>query len=126
MDRSKFWDRIAKRYARQPISDQAMYEKKLALTQRYMTEQSNVLEFGCGTGATALIHAPKVKHLLAIDFSKKMIEIAVQKASESQPPNLEFSCTTLFDLQCDDERGRHRQGEGPQEGQKGQRQRLII
>ena len=95
---SKFWDRLANRYSRQQISDPAMYEKKLAMTQSHLTEECNVLEFGCGTGSTALIHAPKVKHLLAIDFSTKMIEIAKEKARESQVSNLEFRCATLSDL----------------------------
>lgn len=103
MDRSKFWDRLANRYSKQPISDPATYEKKLDLTQRYLTEESNVLEIGCGTGSTALVHAPKVKHLLAIDFSKNMIDIAKRKFSESQVSNLDFRVATLFDLPDDDE-----------------------
>jgi cyclopropane fatty-acyl-phospholipid synthase-like methyltransferase len=34
-----------------------------------------VLEFGCGTGSTAIVHAPHVKELRAIDISEKMIGI---------------------------------------------------
>ena len=34
MDRSvKFWDRIAEGYAKQPIADEASYQKKLQVTQ---------------------------------------------------------------------------------------------
>ena len=39
-----------------------------------------VLEFGCGTGGTAIIHAPYVKHIRAIDISGNMIAIAKGKA----------------------------------------------
>jgi len=38
------------------------------------------LEFGCGTGSTALLHASFVKHMTATDISDEMIEIAKQKA----------------------------------------------
>ncbi len=31
---------------------------------------------GCGTGTTALIHAPFVKHITGIDISPNMLEIA--------------------------------------------------
>lgn len=40
-----------------------------------------VLEFGCGTGTTALAHAAYVRHILAIDIADRMIEIARQNAS---------------------------------------------
>jgi cyclopropane fatty-acyl-phospholipid synthase-like methyltransferase len=39
-----------------------------------------LLEFGCGTGGTAIIHAPHVKHIRAIDISPRMIEIAKSRA----------------------------------------------
>ncbi|MEM9841084.1 MAG: SAM-dependent methyltransferase, partial [Pseudomonadota bacterium] len=65
-DKAKFWDRIAEKYARQPISNQKAYEIKLDLTREYFTPQSNVLEFGCGTGSTAILHAPYVAHIHAI------------------------------------------------------------
>ena len=35
-----------------------------------------VLEFGCGTGSTALTLAPNVRHIQATDVSPKMLEIA--------------------------------------------------
>ncbi|HEY5622924.1 MAG TPA: class I SAM-dependent methyltransferase, partial [Gammaproteobacteria bacterium] len=70
----------------------------LELTQKYLTPESDVLEFGCGTGSTALIHAPKVKHILAIDYSQKMVDIANRKLADSGLNNVEFDCATLFDL----------------------------
>ena len=49
-----------------------------------------VLEFGCGTGTTAIIHASYVKHIRAIDFSEKMIEIAKDKALANGIKNITF------------------------------------
>ncbi|MCG8669886.1 MAG: class I SAM-dependent methyltransferase [Pseudomonadales bacterium] len=99
MDQSyKFWDRIAERYAKQPINDEDSYQKKLAITQQYLAPSMNVLEFGCGTGSTALLHAPHVKHYLGIDISPKMIEISQSKLSQSNLNNIDFEVTTLDNL----------------------------
>ena len=67
---SRFWDRIAKKYARTPVADEAAYQKKLDITHGYFRPDMRVLEFGCGTGSTAIAHAPFVKHIHAIDISK--------------------------------------------------------
>ncbi len=51
MDRSaRFWDRIAKRYARTPVADEAAYQRKLKITRGYLRPDMEVMEFGCGTG----------------------------------------------------------------------------
>ena len=78
---ARFWDRIARRYARTPVPDEAIYQKKLSLTRKWMTPQMHVLEFGCGTGSTALKHAPFVNRILALDISAKMLDIARGKAA---------------------------------------------
>ena len=78
---AKFWDKIAERYSKQPIADEAAYQKKLKVTQEYFQPDLEVLEFGCGTGSTAIIHAPYVKHIRAIDISSNMIDIAQDKAA---------------------------------------------
>ncbi len=87
---AKFWDRIAKRYAKMSIPDEAAYRKKLQITQSYLRPDMEVLEFGCGTGSTAIAHAPYVKHILAIDFSTKMIEIAQARADAAKVRNVTF------------------------------------
>lgn len=99
----KFWDRIAKRYAKQPVVDEASYQKKLSVTQQYFRLDMNVLEFGCGTGSTAIVHAPYVNHYQAIDVSPKMIEIAKRKLAEKKIDNLTFSAESLEDFQVEDE-----------------------
>ncbi len=104
MDQSvKFWDRIAKRYSKQPISDEATYQKKLEITREYLRPDMEVLEFGCGTGSTALLHAPHVKHILATDISSKMIEIARGKAAAQNVENVTFECTAIDTISLPDQ-----------------------
>lgn len=99
---ARFWDKIAEKYAKQPIEDEASYEHKLEVTRRYFTPNSNVLEFGCGTGSTALLHAPFVHHILGIDFSKVMIDIARSKL-DTDINNVSFKQMSIEDLNSDSE-----------------------
>lgn len=94
-DKAKVWDRMADKYSRQPISNQKAYEIKLDLTREYFTPESNVLEFGCGTGSTAILHAPFVKHIDAMDVSKRMIEIAEAKLAPEGIENVKFSVADM-------------------------------
>lgn len=101
--KSSFWDRVADKYSKQPVADPESYQLKLKRTQELFTPESKVLEFGCGTGTTALIHAPHVKSILATDISEKMIEICNQKLADTDVTNVEFQQTTLEDLQVEPE-----------------------
>jgi ubiquinone/menaquinone biosynthesis C-methylase UbiE len=104
MDQSvKFWDRIAKRYSKQPIADEAAYQKKLEITREYFRPDMEVLEIGCGTGSTAIAHAPYVKHIQAIDISSKMIEIAQGKADTKNVTNVTFKCSTIDECNVPDQ-----------------------
>ena len=104
MDRSvKFWDRIAEGYGKKPIADEASYQKKLQVTREYFNPEMEVLEFGCGTGSTAIIHAPYVKHILATDISAKMIEIAQGKADAQNVKNITFQQSSIDELSVSDQ-----------------------
>ncbi|MGY8957245.1 MAG: class I SAM-dependent methyltransferase [Alphaproteobacteria bacterium] len=98
-----FWDRHAARYAKSPIADEDSYQQKLKVTREYLRPDMELLEFGCGTGSTALIHAPFVKHILATDISPKMIEIARSKADAQKVTNVDFEVAALDDLTNPDE-----------------------
>jgi ubiquinone/menaquinone biosynthesis C-methylase UbiE len=104
MDKStKFWDRIAHRYSKQPIADESAYQKKLQVTQEYFQPNMKVLEIGCGTGSTSIIHAPHVKHIRAIDLSSKMIQIAQGKADAASIKNVVFEQLAIDQLNAPDQ-----------------------
>jgi 2-polyprenyl-3-methyl-5-hydroxy-6-metoxy-1,4-benzoquinol methylase len=97
---STFWDKLADRYARQPIADEAAYETKLRVTRSHLRPDMRLLEFGCGTGGTALTHAPYVAHITAIDFSERMLEIARQKARTAGVTNVSFEQADIVSLEA--------------------------
>jgi ubiquinone/menaquinone biosynthesis C-methylase UbiE len=104
MDQSaKFWDRIAERYSKKPVADEAAYQRKLQVTRQYFRPDTEVLEFGCGTGSTAIAHAPYVKHIQAIDISSKMIEIAQRKAAAETIENVTFEQSTIDEFSVADQ-----------------------
>ena len=100
---SKFWDKIADRYARKPVADEAAYQKKLRVTREYLRPDMDVLEFGCGTGSTAIAHAPYLKHILATDISSRMIEIAQGKADAGKVENVTFERAAIDEFSVPDE-----------------------
>jgi len=99
----KFWDKRAERYSTRAIADEATYQEKLEVTRRYLNPDSEVLEFGCGTGSTAISHAPYVKHILATDISSNMIEIARQRAREDDVRNVTFAQSSVDEFAAPDE-----------------------
>lgn len=103
MSDDRFWDRLAERYARQPIADEAAYQRKLQMTRDYLRPDMDLLEFGCGTGGTAILHAPQVRHITAIDFSASMLTIARSKAAAAGVANVSFERAdiTSFDAPID-------------------------
>lgn len=99
----KFWDRRAERYSTRAIADEATYQKKLEITRKFLNSESEVLEFGCGTGSTAISHAPYVKHILATDISSEMIGIARVRARESDVCNVTFEQSSVDEFAAPDE-----------------------
>ncbi len=87
---SRFWDRIAARYFAKPIKDTEAYEEKLRLTQEHLHPDMEMLEFGCGTGGTAIRHAPHVRHIHAVDISDAMLDIARREADAAGLGNVRF------------------------------------
>ena len=100
---TRFWNWHAERYARQAIKDEASYRKKLAITQKLFTPETRAVEFGCGTGSTALEHAPHVKSYHGIDIAENMVAIARRKAAEAGIANLGFEAGTLESAALPDE-----------------------
>lgn len=99
---SNFWNKRADKYSERPISDEATYEKKLEITREYFRPDMDVLELGCGTGSTAIAHAPHVKHVLGTDYSTRMIEIAQDKAKAAGIDNATFEAVSADSLDVTD------------------------
>ncbi len=95
---SRFWDRIAESYAESPIADEDTYERKLQKIRSALSPDMEIMEFGCGTGSTAISLAPHVKTVLSTDISPKMVEIAWTKAAQAGIGNVEFQVADIEEL----------------------------
>lgn len=97
-DKARFWNRVARKYAAEPIADMAGYETSLRRIHALLSPSHTVLEIGCGTGSTALRLAAGTRRMLASDVSAEMIAIAREKLGAAPQPNLSFEvadCETL-------------------------------
>lgn len=56
-----------------------------------------VADFGCGWGTFEFALAPKVRHILGIDFSSKSIELCKARLAENPAPNIDFMCADAGD-----------------------------
>jgi len=99
-----FWNNMAERYAASPIANQAAYERKIEATRALFRPDMEIFEFGCGTGSTALRHAPYVGHIRAVDFSENMIAIAHAKAEKAGITNVDFAQGDIASLPVERER----------------------
>jgi ubiquinone/menaquinone biosynthesis C-methylase UbiE len=100
---TRFWDRIAERYARKAVPNESVYREKLRITREYLKPDMSLLEFGCGTGSTALSHARLVRHVHGIDSSAKMIEIARAKAVTDSIANAVFQQASVENFNAADQ-----------------------
>lgn len=87
---ARFWNRIAGRYALRPLDHPDAYEQKLDMIRARLTPEMTLLEFGCGTGSTAIRLAPSVKEICATDFAPRMLEIARERAAAADASNIRF------------------------------------
>ena len=88
---ARFWDRIAPKYAKQPIKDPLAYADKLNAVEALLKPTDTVLELGCGTGSTAISLARNVAEYTATDISPAMIGIAEEKGKAAGANNLRFA-----------------------------------
>ena len=88
MTQAAFWDKIAPKYARQPIKDMTAYEQTMERVRSHLAASDHVVELGCGTGGTALLLAPHVEQITATDVSPGMIAQAHMR--EPRADNVRF------------------------------------
>ena len=97
-----FWDRIAPKYAKQPISNVPAYETTLERVRSYLKPTDRVIEFGAGTGSTALRLAPHVSRYLASDLSPGMAAIAEEKRRAAGIDTLRIASGVVADFAAED------------------------
>lgn len=93
-----FWKWMHKNYVASPVADQAAYERKLAQTQERLKPDWDLLEIGCGSGNTALAHAPFVRSVLATDFCDPMMDHGRKRAADEGVDNITFACKRLEEI----------------------------
>lgn len=98
MSDAAFWDKIAPKYAKDPISDLKSYNVTLDRIKAILQPHHRVLEIGCGTGSTALQLADGVDRYIGTDVSGGMIAIAQDKLSASTPDHLRFATHAAEDM----------------------------
>ncbi|MEM0928030.1 MAG: class I SAM-dependent methyltransferase [Pseudomonadota bacterium] len=93
-----FWDRVAAKYAKQPIKDPAAYQAKLVRLRALLNPADHVLEVGCGTGGTARELAPHLASITGTDGSRVMIDIAKARLGASASADVTFLVADAADL----------------------------
>jgi SAM-dependent methyltransferase len=88
---AEFWDRVAARYAKAPMRAPEAYEATLARVRAHLGPTDRVLEFGCGTGTTAVALAPHVAAYEGRDISANMLAIGRDRAAAAGASNLSFA-----------------------------------
>ncbi|MEM8655529.1 MAG: methyltransferase domain-containing protein [Pseudomonadota bacterium] len=94
-----FWDKVAVKYAAQPLSHPDAYEQTLERVVSYLKPTDRVLELGCGTGSTALKLAPHTGSILATDFSEGML---AQARAKMAPDTVQFLQADTFSTDLKD------------------------
>lgn len=97
MQHDQFWNKIARKYAQDPISNMPAYEATLARVRDLITPNMEVLELGCGTGTTALKLADAAGQYTGTDIASEMIKIANEKLAGSGAQNLRFETAAAGD-----------------------------
>ena len=71
-------------------------------TQSYFNKNMKVLEIGCGTGMTEVLHVPFVKEYVATDISSQMVDLAHKRAFDASVKNMKFEVNSYNNLSIRD------------------------
>jgi 2-polyprenyl-3-methyl-5-hydroxy-6-metoxy-1,4-benzoquinol methylase len=94
-----FWDMGAKNmdtYA-QNEGLKKLEGKRDEKLKKYLKAGDRVLDYGCGSGTTAIQCASRVKKVQGIDYASGMIDVARIKAAEQKRENVDFMQATISD-----------------------------
>ncbi len=80
-----YWDEVAKSWGDEVNvksgAHQFQYFEADLLISSVLTRRMRVLEIGCGTGSSTLVHAKEVRRLVATDVSRRMVERARERTT---------------------------------------------
>lgn len=97
----KMWDDAACDFVRDiPRFDENPFLKQIENTVP-LTENTAVLDIGCGAGRFALAFAPRVGRVTATDISPKMIALAEKQAAEHGADNIDFFSVDWKEIDLD-------------------------
>jgi len=92
----KFWDKQAQKYDYSERQFEPVFENVILETQKYLTNEDKVLDFGCATGTKTIQLAESVQHIHGLDISSAMIKEANKKISKQNLGNIKFSQGNIF------------------------------
>lgn len=78
-DSKKFWNKQAKKFYESGSEESS---KLIGWSMPYLSEESVVLDFACGTGQSTLLLAEHSKKVVGIDYSEDMIRYAMMNNDE--------------------------------------------
>ena len=88
---------------RKRYMDRFHARQNLQMVQDDLRPDMEMLDLGCGAGATAIAFAPFVKHILAIDFSERLVQIAQEEAKVAGVDSITFEQVAIEDFTAPDE-----------------------
>ena len=97
MQQATFWDGRAAKYDEDIRTHDSLYTRTIAGTTSLLTNSDTVLDLGCGSGEIGLDIARHVHQVHGVDVSRKMIDLANQKARDRGVINVEFGQADAFD-----------------------------
>lgn len=82
-----------------------VYRNILALTEKYISHNSKILDIGCGTGELVFLLSGKAPEgeIIGLDISKEMIETAQKKKLERKTSNVQFIASRANFIPYEDE-----------------------
>lgn len=99
---ARIWDRAAADYGKKPLPDMQQNPFLKALSEAVsLTEQTRVLDVGCGAGGYSLALAPFVGEAVGVDISGGMIDAAKERCRELEIQNARFDCLNWNDADID-------------------------
>ncbi len=102
-EEKRFWDKTASKYDKNALSLQSLYDDTIGKIKSLLHDDDAVLETACGTGIITVEMAPYCKKITGTDVSKKMLEIAGEKAREKGLGNVAFQYGDICALPFEDE-----------------------